>query len=192
MRGRATEAVAADNPYAAILVSMHTLNLLTEQADLTRLSPDDLTLHRTFVERQRERQLALLETVSKEASREGALLADQLDRAFRFLQACDSLSLTTCVRFAKPIALRHRHPRRDGSSTALECQPLGQDVYRIHPYPFQGDALTFHIPFRRVPKQKFSSEPALRATYASAPQEFVSVKLVRDASAPIATRSAHG
>jgi hypothetical protein len=41
VRGQATEAVAADNPYAAIIVSMHTVNLLTEQADLRGLSDQD-------------------------------------------------------------------------------------------------------------------------------------------------------
>lgn len=180
VRGRATEAVAIDNPYAAILVSMHTLNLLTEQADVSKLSPEDFVLHRTFVERQRARQQALVAAVSKLPTHNAALLADQLDRGFRFLQACDSLSLTACVRYAKPIALRHRHLLRDGRSTALDCQPLGQDVYRIHPYPFTSDELSFTVPFRRIPRQIFPTDSALRAVYAEAAQEFFTVKIVRD------------
>ena len=179
VRGQATEGVAADNPYAAILVSMHTLNLLTEQADLTKLSPEDILLHRNFVERQRERQRALLANVSKIEAHDAALLPGQLDRAFRFLQACDSLSLTACVRYAKPIALRHDHPRRNGQSATLECQPLGQDVYRVAPYPFNEDELSFQVPFRRIPKQVFPNEAALRVVYAKATQEFFTVKIVR-------------
>src|SRR5580658_3757490 len=34
VRGRAAQAVAADNPYAAVIISMHTVSLLTTQADL--------------------------------------------------------------------------------------------------------------------------------------------------------------
>jgi len=179
VRGKATETVAADNPYAAILVSMHTLNLLTEQADLTQLSASDLALHTLFVEQQRARQQALIAHVSKSHLRQPSRLTGQLDQAFRFLQACDSLSLVACVRYPKTIALRHRHPRRDGTSTILDCQPLGNDVYRVHPYPFAQDELSFDLPFRRVSKQPYADEAALRAAYAVAPPEFLQVKIVR-------------
>ncbi|HEY5227736.1 MAG TPA: DUF3891 family protein, partial [Opitutaceae bacterium] len=56
VRGRAAEAVAADNPYAAIVISMHTVSLLTTQADLTSLNAYDLELHRRFTEAQKVRQ----------------------------------------------------------------------------------------------------------------------------------------
>lgn len=179
VRGQATEAVAAENRYAAILVSMHTLNLLTEQADLARLSAEDLALHRTFVDQQRARQRALLAHVSSRGLLSPSSLLAQLDRAFRFLQACDSLSLVACVRYARPIALRHAHPQRDGASTLLDCHPLGQDTYRVYPYPFARDELSFQVPFRRVPKTVYPSEAALRAAYAEAPQEFFTAKIVR-------------
>lgn len=179
VRGQATEAVAADNPYAAILVSMHTLNLLTEQADLTSLSPSNLELHRKFVELQRVRQQQLIRAVSKAAGRESAPSIGQRDLAFRFLQACDSLSLAACVRYPRPMELRHRHPTRDGSSTTLQCVPQGADVYQVHPYPFAIDELTFRLPFRRVAKQNCTSDATLRSAYAQAPTEWLPIKIVR-------------
>ena len=64
VRARATEAVAVDNPYAAIIVSMHTVNLLTEQADLTILTQPQQALHAEFIATQRERQEHLAATVT--------------------------------------------------------------------------------------------------------------------------------
>lgn len=184
VRGQATEAVAEKNRYAAILVSMHTLNLLTEQADLSKLSAEDLALHRAFVDQQRTRQRTLIAGVSSHGLQSQGSLMAQLDRGFRFLQACDSLSLVACVRYARPIALRHSHPQRDGTSTILDCQPLGHDTYRVHPYPFARGELAFEVPFRRVSKQPFASEADLRAAYGQARQEFFTVKIVRDLVSP--------
>lgn len=180
VRGQATEAVAAYNPYAAILVSMHTLNLLTEQADLTKLCAEDLALHRAFVERQRERQQSLCVAVSTNNARTTRSLPEQLDQGFRFLQACDSLSLTACVRYEKPIPLRHRHSRRDGTPVTLQCRPLGQDSYQVDPYPFAANELSFEVPFRRVARQVFPNEAALRDAYEKAPRELFTVKIVRN------------
>jgi hypothetical protein len=61
VRGNAAEVVAADNPYAAIVISMHTVSLLTTQADLSGLQASDLELHRAFIENQRKRQGELIE-----------------------------------------------------------------------------------------------------------------------------------
>jgi hypothetical protein len=55
VRGRAMEAVAGENPYAAILISMHTCNLLTARADRTTIRPQDLPLLDDFIARQQQR-----------------------------------------------------------------------------------------------------------------------------------------
>lgn len=179
VRGQATESVAADNPYAGILVSMHTLNLLTEQADLTTLSAEERILHRDFVERQRVRQQQLVAQVSKERRQDPVLGAAERDRAFRFLQACDSLSLIVCVRMPRTMELRHRHRLKDGSSTTLECRPVGPDTYEIHPYPFGSDSASLRVPYRRVPKRPFPSDTALRAAYAQAAPEYLRIQIGR-------------
>ena len=50
VRGRAAKAVAAENPFAAVVISMHTVDLLTARADLSALSEGDRNLHRRFIE----------------------------------------------------------------------------------------------------------------------------------------------
>jgi Protein of unknown function (DUF3891) len=178
VRGRATEAVARDNPYAAILISMHTVNLLTEQADLRGLAPEKLQMHRDFIEGQlqRQRELSAIAATSHAAAE---LEPTQLRRAFEFLQFCDNLSLITCVRYPKPLTLRHRHPRSDGESVALVCTPLSATHYRVAPYPFDQDELNLKVPARRLTGATFADQAALRAAYAAAPVENLEVVVVR-------------
>ncbi|QTN34413.1 DUF3891 family protein [Akkermansiaceae bacterium] len=160
VRGAATEAVAADHPYAAVLVSMHTVNLLTEQADLSSLSENDRELHGRFVERQRERQQELIELANRDARLAPFTAAGTLNVAFRLLQACDSLSLVVCSRYPSPIKLRHAHPTTSGTDETILCTPLGNDRYKLAPYPFDMPSLTVEVPYREI---KQTGEPCLEA-----------------------------
>jgi hypothetical protein len=179
VRGRAAETVAADNPYAAVVISMHTVDLLTGQADLGGLSESDRELHRLFIEAQLRRQRELVGALARKPGFSRAVAPDRLQRAFEFLQACDSLSLSVCVRFPGPIPLRHRHPRRDGTLTDLLCTPLGGDTYRITPYPFGEDELILELPCREVAGKTFPSLEAFRAAYSAAPVGGLTVRIVR-------------
>jgi hypothetical protein len=168
VRGRAAEVVAADNPYAAVIISMHTVDLLTRQADLSGLSKADLAIHQAFIAGQRRRQQELIGQVGGRTPAD-AVVPERLLRAFEFLQACDSLSLVACVRFPRPIALQHKHPRRDGTLAVLQCSPLGNDAYRIGPFPFDTDVLRLGVPCREVPAGAFSDEAGFRSAYLAAP-----------------------
>ena len=171
LRGRAAEMVAADNPYAAAVISMHTIDLLTTRADLSGLAPADRDLHARFIAARRQRQeewVAELETDP-----------GLLQRAFEFLQACDSLSLSVCVRYPLPVPLRHAHPRRDGDRVALTLTPLGSDTYRLSPSPVDTDELVLDLHCRRLAGKTFPDQAAFRAAYAAAPAEVLKVRIVR-------------
>jgi hypothetical protein len=179
VRERAADIVAADNPYAAIVISMHTVDLVTEQADLTRLSEPDRALHRAFVERQLHLQRKMVAALARNPAYAEAVEAGRLFRAFEFLQACDSLSLTVCVRYPAPIPLRHRHPRRAGMPAELQCLPLGGDAYRVAPYPFDEDELSFALPCRIIEGSVFRDQATFRSAYASAPGTTLEIRVVR-------------
>jgi len=177
VRGAATEAVAADHPYAAVLVSMHTVNLLTEQADLSSLSADDREMHRRFVERQRERQQELIELARRDAKLAPFTGAEELNIAFRLLQACDSLSLVICSRFPSAINLRHAHPTTAGSDETILCTPLGNDRFKLDPYPFDIPSLTVEVPYREIQQPDEPGLEAFRTTYGNARDSSFSVTL---------------
>jgi hypothetical protein len=179
VRGRAAEVVAADNPYAAVIISMHTVDLLTTHADLSGLSESDRELHRVFIEGQRKRQAERIRALSTSQRLAPFSSPGRLQQAFEFLQACDSMSLTICSRYPRTLPLRHRHPRRDGSMAEIVCTPLGNDTYRLSPSPLDSAEAVFELPCRHVSGKEFESQEAFRAAYAAAPVSTFKVTLLK-------------
>lgn len=169
VRGAATAAVAEVNPYAGILVSMHTVNLLTDQADPSTIRPEHRAAYTEFLAQQRAWQ-------EETAKRIGAKPAD-LQRGFEFLQCCDNLSLIACSGFDTPRELRHTHPDREGRRHVLHCRPRGVATWEIDPWPFEGGPRTFRLPYRRLPKAACADTAGLRTAFASAATEYLTLTL---------------
>lgn len=175
VRGQATETLAKDNPYAAIITSMHTVNLLTEQADLSKLPVEERDAHKAFVAHQHTRQAELAEQHPRSAEVSPEILHD----AFVFLQACDSLSLLACVDYPEERFLRHDHRLRDGSRTHFRCIPFGPSTYRIDPYPFSHDELFFHIPVRNLHGSTWGDNDSFRMAYQNTIPERKNIRILR-------------
>jgi hypothetical protein len=176
VRGAATEAVAAADPLAAILVSMHTYNLLTEQADLNTIKPGDRELHTAFVEAQLVRQRELLTQLPPELAPHAT--PEKLQRAFEFLQFCDNLSLLVCVGYDQPRPVRHTHPDATGARRTITCTPLGDSTYRLDPWPFDQPALDFTVPTRHIESAACPDLATFRAAYVAAPVIELPIHLV--------------
>jgi hypothetical protein len=172
VRGEATAAVAAQNPFAGIVVSMHTVNLLTEQADLSTIRAEHRALHADFIAAQRSFQLELAARINASQS--------TLDRAFRHLQCCDNLSLIACAGYAEPRQLRHSHPDRTGMLHTLACVPQGEGVFKITPSPFRDKVMTFSFQVRHLIGRTFASHEAYRSALAATSYETRTVTLVAD------------
>lgn len=160
VRGEATAAVAARDPYAAVLVSMHTVNLLTEQADPTTIRPEHRASYHAFLDQQR--------TWQKEISQRLHASPGELQRGFEFLQCCDNLSLITCSGYDLPRELRHTHPDRDGKRHALLCSLVSESTWRIAPWPFKTSHLTFSIPYREIATSDCINPDAYQTAFAAA------------------------
>jgi len=176
VRDRAVRLIAAEDPYAAILISMHTHNLLTEHADRSTIAPAQLPLLDNFLAEQEKFQQTLLHQIdadsrfTKEQKSEAAILDH-----FRLLQATDNLSLLTCVDFSKPANLLHPLPLRDGGHMRVDVKSAGSRHFVLKPYPFSEPSLTFHFPARQIKGKVFSSVADLRREFDAAPVETLSV-----------------
>jgi len=179
VRGRALEVVAEANPYAAMLISMHTCNLLTEHADRSTLRPDQLPLLDSFIACQRQRQSELL-TACAELGRFNSLhLAPHtFNDHFRLLQACDNLSLLSCVDYAGHATLLHPLPTCDGGTQTIDVHRLGPRRFRLDPWPFDALELAFEISARWVDGETFSTAAELQSRYANAPSTQIRVEIV--------------
>lgn len=175
VRAQATEATAARDPYSAVLVSMHTVNLLTVQADLSSLDEAERAFHANFIEHQLKRQ-AELKAALRAIPDIAPFASDaHFESGFRFLQACDSFSLYTCVAYPNPGKLQHAHPLRDGGQSKIEIIPLGDHRYCLKPYPLDEPEVHFKVPFRRVAKTETSNLEHFQATFKDAPIEYFTV-----------------
>src|SRR6202166_1379012 len=64
VRDRAVRLIAAEDPYAAVLISMHTYSLLSDHADRSTIAPAEWPLLDRFLEQQKVFQRALLQQVA--------------------------------------------------------------------------------------------------------------------------------
>src|SRR3984957_13266964 len=144
VRDRAVRLIAAEDPYAAILISMHTYSLLSEHADRSTIAPAQLPLLDRFLEQQKGFQQTLRNQVASdrafatEHTSESAILDH-----FRLLQASDNLSLLTCVDFREPAHLLHPLPLRAGGYSRVQVRTAGSRHFVLDPYPFAETSLTF-------------------------------------------------
>jgi hypothetical protein len=178
VRDRALRLIAEEDPYAAILISMHTYSLLSEHADRSTIAPAELPVLDQFLEQQKAFQRRLFERISADST----LLPEQKTEAaivdhFRLLQATDNLSLLACVDFRQPANLLHALPLRDGSRCRVQVHSAGPRHFLLHPYPFAEPALTLRFPARQVAGKLFSSSEQLQEKFAAAPVETLSVTL---------------
>jgi hypothetical protein len=176
VRDRAVRLIASEDAYAALLISMHTYNLLTEHADRSTMAALDLPLLDKFLLEQRVFQHSLREQISANQSFTAEQTSERtiLDH-FRLLQATDNLSLLTCVDYSKPAHLLHPLPLLGGGHSEVEVRPRGPREYVLHPYPFREKQLTFTFPARHVAGKTFQASAELRERFEAAPLEMLSV-----------------
>jgi hypothetical protein len=176
VRDRAVRLIAAEDAYAALLISMHTYSLLTEHADRSTIASAELPLLDDFLEKQRNYQRALRLQIDADARLAPKQKSEPaiLDH-FRLLQATDNLSLLTCVDFARPASLLHPLPLRDGGHARVEVKSAGSRHFVLEPYPFSEPSLSFRFPARHVVGKVFGSASELQRQCEAAPPEMLSV-----------------
>jgi hypothetical protein len=100
-----------------------------------------------------------------------------IEEHFRLLQACDNLSLLTCVAFDAPAHLLHPLPLNDGGTSAVQVTPVASRHFRLSPWPFAEEQITFRFPARHVKGHVFEGSSALEAAFHGATVEQLSVTI---------------
>jgi hypothetical protein len=176
VRRNAVLLMAEQDPYAAVLISMHTCNLLTDRADRSTIQPSQLPLLDEFLEAQLALQQHLREQlISAAALPHDHLQPQRLLENFRLLQAADNLSLLSCVDFNGEASLLHPLRRNSGGATQVRVRRLAQRSFQLEPYPFAQPQLRFNLRARFVPGLTFASAEALRTLFNAAPVQQIPV-----------------
>jgi Protein of unknown function (DUF3891) len=181
VRQRAVQAMADEDPYAALLISMHTYNLLTQHADRATVPANDIPLLDRFLEFLQTTHKNLRATIAEDASlRDEEKSEAAIMENFRLLQACDNLSLLSCVAYMRDANLLHPLPLNGGGEKEVGVHPTGPRQFRLAPWPFAYPELTFQLPARHVEGKRFDSSAALAAAYDDAYEEHLPVTLVQN------------
>ena len=178
VRDRAVRLVAEEDPYAAILVSMHTYNLLTQRADRSTIAAEQLPLLDRFLERQKSLQEELYNQIVIDPSLNAEdVRGTKIDDNFRLLQATDNLSLVSCVGYSNPATLLHPLALRNGRYQEVKVSCLFQRSFRLEPYPLNESLLEFDLPARHVEGRTFRSGAELQGHYENARVEHLKVTI---------------
>jgi Protein of unknown function (DUF3891) len=173
---RAVRLIAAEDAYAAVLISMHTYSLLSEHADRSTIAPEQLPLLDEFLNQKGDLQRLLVQEIvantrlSPEQTSESAIRDH-----FRLLQATDNLSLLTCVDFRAPAHLLHPLPLRDGSYSRIAVTAVSSRHCVLDPYPFDEPSISFQFLARHVQGKLFPSAAELQERFHGAPTATLSV-----------------
>jgi len=180
VRDRAVRIVGEDDPYAGLLIAMHTYNLLTAHADRSTIAPDGLMLLDQFLASQRKYQSELRLRITSDSSlSEVEKSAQTIFEHFRLLQACDNLSLLTCVAFASPAHLLHPLALNGGGTAEVKVLPVAPRVFRLDPWPYAVEEIAFTFPARHLEGKLFADSSSLEKAYLAAPIEELTVKLLK-------------
>jgi len=178
VRDRAVRLVADKDAYAALLVSMHTYNLLTERADRATIVPEQLPLLDEFLKKQKSLQEELFSRIQEEPGLSAEEKSrTQIEDHFKLLQACDNLSLLSCVDYGERATLLHRLPLRDGPATPVSVEALGARHFRLSPYPLDVSPLMVEFPARHVEGKVFEDAARLQSQYAAAEVKSLTVTI---------------
>jgi len=178
VRERAVRMIAERDAYAGLLIAKHTYNLLTAHADRTTIATEQLPLLDAFLDGQRLYQQELLNRIGADDTLSGEDKdAERIEEHFRLLQACDNLSLLTCVAFDKTADLLHPLPLVDGGAAAVRVDCLGPRHFRLDPWPFAEPKLELSFPARHVAGDSFAASAELERRFHAASVEQLTVTL---------------
>jgi len=178
VRRSAVQLIAQQDPYAAILISMHTYNLLTDRADRNTIRVEQLPLLDAFLAEQKELQTGLQQQlVAADEMPQEQITWDALTENFKLLQACDNLSLLSCVDFSGAATLLWPQKLRDGGTSEVHVTRIAERSFRLTPYPFLQSQFTLELRARFVPGLRFDSSEQLQERFHAAPVEELEVHL---------------
>jgi hypothetical protein len=178
VRREAVQRMAQQDACAAILISMHTHNLLTDRADRSTIRPEDLPWLDAFLVEQSTLQRALREQLFAEASLPPESISPgAFTQHFRLLQACDNLSLLSCVDYVGTASLLWPLALRDGTTSQVQVTRTAERTFRLTPYPLAEPEMAFTLRARFLPTLHFASNEDLQGRFAAAPLETLTITI---------------
>jgi len=185
--------VAAKDPYAGLLVSLHVMSLA---AHAVHMRPDpipDADRHRVFrfnrfihgqIELQEElrHQLGMrIDLPLRNGLAEPGRAADEdlLLANFRLLQFLDQISLILCFDELLFGQLGPINPRPGAAPETIRVDRQSECALRVNSWPFDARQINLQIAAKAIPARAYATDADLLAALAAAPMEMLALRLWR-------------
>lgn len=164
-------AVADEDPYAGLLVSMHGAGIYRERYGT---QPGMSPTHAHEVQELVDEFVA--EQEASHSDRAASLGLDEQERwvNYKFVQLFDRLSLYFCLKDVEQGASDELGPvpvDYEGAETTLQIDPVRSWQVRLDPYPFVRSPLEFELRRRVLPKGTWADDRAFRRDFLERPVE---------------------
>jgi hypothetical protein len=148
---RGVERLAAESPYAALLVAIHF--------------------------GQHEAKGQLLARLSANPAMAAHATPERIDAAYQLLQACDVLSLAVCLGIAQFGTSKETPAFRPAGQSLLDMtfHHRGDGTVGLDPWPFAPERVAARITARVLPARRYDSADALAEIFHNAPLRDISV-----------------
>jgi hypothetical protein len=180
-----SDRAAAVDPYAGLLVSLHSLALSIFASMQTSFKHEkvDMSDPRTRFEMNKfqHRQIELQEQLRRKLGMRTDLpirngLAEESDDPrekqlifdFRLLQVLDKISLGICCTKPPFARIEPLHLQPGDHPIALELTRPSADRVLVNPWLFVQPEIRLKVPFKRVPAREYESDEALRREFSNA------------------------
>ena len=139
VRDRAVRQIAAEDPYAAILISMHTYSLLNDHADRSTIAPEQLPLARSIPGRAEGAAGFLAQAnCSRIPKLKPEHKSDECNFGSFPFAAGQRLSLTAHLRgFSKARGTAARAAGAWRQAVPVQARAMGTRHFVLEPYPFR-------------------------------------------------------
>jgi hypothetical protein len=166
---RSAASIATRSLYAALLVSLHGVGLISMRLERTADPPESKDAIRAFLAEQQREQEGLKARLAALARYAPNLADPVLTANLRLVQACDALSLMLCVPWhAERQVVVPGGPDGDDLTTVV-AHLTDERTLVVDPWPFGEASFTVCAEARRLGRAVFDDEGTFHAELAAAP-----------------------
>ena len=160
---------AGFNRYAGLLVAGHFADL-AERKTAVHLEQSDTAAARSvqsFRAEMERLQAGWSEELAVDARYEHALSGPGKETNVRVLAACDMISVVFCAELPSPFTMQVMGEQ--GSLETIRVTEVSDRVFRMSPWPLEGDRLKIHVEAHHLRRSTFSSVADYREAMNAAP-----------------------
>jgi len=165
--------------YAGLLVAEHFARFAESKTGDLLDAGDTLAARQAeaFRAEMERMQASWRESLSDDARYERYLDDSGREANRMLLVACDGVSVRLCAGMEGPFEVRGM--TAGFTPATIHVEPVEPRVWKMQPWPLEGDKVRLQIEARRLPAARFESDDALREALARAPTERLTFTLLR-------------